>query len=71
MRYFALFIYCYLLCMFLFGPLSFLRFEANFFLLFYGGTVEAMVAKPIPPRSSSMRSRAEEVHNLSEKVIGI
>lgn len=27
-----------------------------------------MSAKPIPPRGSSKRSRAAEVHNLSEKV---
>ncbi|XP_028760505.1 transcription factor SPATULA isoform X2 [Neltuma alba] len=32
-----------------------------------GGTVEAMVAKSVPPRRSSKRSRAAEVHNLSEK----
>ncbi|XP_054790286.1 transcription factor SPATULA-like isoform X2 [Prosopis cineraria] len=31
------------------------------------GTVEAMVPKSVPPRRSSKRSRAAEVHNLSEK----
>ncbi|KAK4260088.1 hypothetical protein QN277_003253 [Acacia crassicarpa] len=32
-----------------------------------GDTVEAMVAKSVPPRRSSKRSRAAEIHNLSEK----
>jgi hypothetical protein len=30
--------------------------------------VEDASARPVPPRGSSKRSRAAEVHNLSEKV---